>query len=150
MTANKEAAATDVMEIGPASKTIGVSPSTLRNWEAKGKISSRRTPSGRRVYRREDVLDLAARNRNPGAAVDTASNDEERERAVEMVSTTYSSAAAAVLLNVNLETLRRWRDQGRIKAHPQRLHGQIRYPRADIDAMVTMTQTGLDTESNMA
>jgi len=105
MTANKEAASTDFVGIDVASKTIGVSPSTLRNWEAKGKISSRRQPGGHRVYAVQDVLELAAKNGNPGKII--GSNEEEREIALDMVHNTYSLADASVLLDVSLETLRR-------------------------------------------
>ena len=37
--------------IGPASKLMGVSPSTLRRWEREGKIKSHRTEGGHRLYR---------------------------------------------------------------------------------------------------
>lgn len=134
MTANKEAASTDFVGIDVASKTIGVSPSTLRNWEAKGKISSRRQPGGHRVYAVQDVLELAAKNGNPGKII--GSNEEEREIALDMVHNTYSLADASVLLDVSLETLRRWRDSGQLKACDRRLLGQIRYPKATVDALV--------------
>lgn len=142
VTEKKEASSDVLLEIGQAADTIGVSPSTLRNWEAKGRISATRTPSGRRKYRREDVLAL----RRPGASsvIDTASNDEEREAAIKLVNSTYSSAAAATLLNVSLETLRRWRDQGRIKACEQRLHGQIVYPRETIDNLIAAQHGDVD------
>ena len=138
----KEAQSDILLEIGQAAKTIGVSPSTLRNWEAKGRISATRTPSGRRKYRRDDVL--ALRRPESSSVISTASNEEEREAAIELVNSTYSSAAAATLLNVSLETLRRWRDSGLIKAHERRLHGQIIYPRETIDNMIAAQQGDVD------
>lgn len=142
MTANKESSATDIVDIGVAAKTIGISPSTLRQWEAKGRISSRRQTGGRRVYKTADVLRLAEEHGNPGKII--ASSDEERERALDMVNNTYSSAAASVILDVSLETLRRWRDQGRLPACERRLLGQIRYDKALVDSMASSLRADAD------
>src|SRR3989344_813400 len=40
----------DLVKIGQAAKTLGVSIDTLRRWEKKGKISTVRTPGGTRLY----------------------------------------------------------------------------------------------------
>lgn len=45
----------DLLASGEAAKLIGVSRDTLKRWEKKGRISSRRTPEGHRRYRRGDV-----------------------------------------------------------------------------------------------
>jgi DNA-binding transcriptional MerR regulator len=36
-------------------RTIGVSQSTLKNWERKGLLKARRYPSGRRFYTQEQL-----------------------------------------------------------------------------------------------
>jgi excisionase family DNA binding protein len=38
------------VSIKKASKELGVSPQTLRNWESEGKIESKRTIGGHRRY----------------------------------------------------------------------------------------------------
>ena len=49
---------TELLPIRDAAAKVGVHPQTLRRWEAEGRISSLRTPSGQRRYRREDVEKL--------------------------------------------------------------------------------------------
>lgn len=43
------------LPIGEASRLLGVSISTVRNWERVGKIAPFRTPGGQRRYRVEDI-----------------------------------------------------------------------------------------------
>lgn len=43
------------LNIGDAARLIGVHPDTLRRYEAAGRISAQRTPSGHRRFRRADV-----------------------------------------------------------------------------------------------
>jgi len=50
----------DVLTIAEAAATLRVSYSTLRRWEAAGRITAERTPGGQRRYRRR-VIDAALR-----------------------------------------------------------------------------------------
>jgi excisionase family DNA binding protein len=46
----------DYLTVGEAADFLGVSPSTLRNWDKEGKVKAARHPvSGYRLYRREDL-----------------------------------------------------------------------------------------------
>ena len=56
---NKDAAfSADHLPVGAAAALIGISADTLRRWEKSGRISSFRTPTGHRRFRRGDVLAL--------------------------------------------------------------------------------------------
>ena len=48
----------DLIRPREAASLVGVSPRTIKAWEAAGYISSLRTPTGHRLYRRGDVLKL--------------------------------------------------------------------------------------------
>ena len=46
----------DYLKIKDAAALVGVSPSTLRNWEKQGKLKAHRNPhNGYRLYRCEDL-----------------------------------------------------------------------------------------------
>ncbi len=49
------------VSIGQAAKEIGVTPETLRRWEAAGKIEVERTPNGHRRYDLSKLYGLAPR-----------------------------------------------------------------------------------------
>jgi excisionase family DNA binding protein len=52
----------DYLTVGQAAESLGVSNSTLRNWDRAGKLKAGRNPmNGYRLYRREDVEALLAR-----------------------------------------------------------------------------------------
>jgi excisionase family DNA binding protein len=53
-----EAGGSDLIRPKEAAALVGVSTRTLKNWDDKGYISSLRTPTGHRLYRRRDVLKL--------------------------------------------------------------------------------------------
>ena len=49
----------DYLQIKDAAALVGVSSSTLRNWEKQGKLKARRNPINcYRLYRREDLETL--------------------------------------------------------------------------------------------
>ena len=49
----------EFIKIKEAAKLIGVTPTTLRLWESKGKISSYRNPINNwRMYKREEIEQL--------------------------------------------------------------------------------------------
>ncbi|NGX61171.1 MAG: hypothetical protein K940chlam9_00652 [Chlamydiae bacterium] len=46
----------DYLKIKDAAALVGVSPSTLRNWEKQGKLKAHRNPVNRyRLYKRKDL-----------------------------------------------------------------------------------------------
>lgn len=45
----------DRLRVGEVAEILGVSPETVRNWTAKGKLPALLTPGGHRFYRRADV-----------------------------------------------------------------------------------------------
>lgn len=46
-----------LVKIGEASKMLGVTPGTLRNWESTGElVPTRKTPGGTRLYRLSDLM----------------------------------------------------------------------------------------------
>jgi DNA (cytosine-5)-methyltransferase 1 len=47
---------TEYLTIKEAAEFLGISPSTLRNWEKQGKLSTHRNPvNSYRLYRKEDL-----------------------------------------------------------------------------------------------
>lgn len=48
----------DHLPVSAAAALIGISGDTLKRWERAGRISSFRTPTGHRRFRRDDVLAL--------------------------------------------------------------------------------------------
>ena len=54
--------ATGFLTVGEAATKLGVSRSTLRNWDKAGKLKPRRHPlNDYRLYRQEEVEELLAR-----------------------------------------------------------------------------------------
>jgi excisionase family DNA binding protein len=55
----KEDSLRDYLTVAEAAEQLGVSPSTLRNWDKSGKLSALRHPvNGYRLYRRGDLTAL--------------------------------------------------------------------------------------------
>jgi len=55
----------DYLTVGEAARFLGVSPSTLRNWDRAGKVKAGRHPvNGYRLYRREDLQRLMGQIRS--------------------------------------------------------------------------------------
>lgn len=52
------------VRVGKAAELLGVSPDTLRRWEAGGKIRTRRSRGGQRLMALADVLRLAGARRS--------------------------------------------------------------------------------------
>jgi MerR family transcriptional regulator, copper efflux regulator len=51
----------DYLQVRAAAEFLGISPSTLRNWERAGKITAYRNPiNGYRLFRRSDLEQLLA------------------------------------------------------------------------------------------
>lgn len=51
----------EFLSVGEAAAFLGVSASTLRNWDRDGRLEARRHPLNRyRLYRREDLVKLLA------------------------------------------------------------------------------------------
>jgi len=58
----KNRAIGEYLTVQEASDLIGVSPSTLRNWDRAGKLKARRNPvNGYRLYAREELEQLLKR-----------------------------------------------------------------------------------------
>jgi excisionase family DNA binding protein len=56
---------TEYLTIKEAAEFLGISPSTLRNWEKQGKLSTHRNPvNSYRLYRKEDLERLLKLIRN--------------------------------------------------------------------------------------
>lgn len=56
----------DFLTVSEAASTLGVSPSTLRNWDRAGKLKATRHPiNGYRLYRREDLAKLIGQLEGP-------------------------------------------------------------------------------------
>lgn len=56
---------TEYLTIKEAAEFLGVSPSTLRNWEREGKLTTHRNPvNSYRLYRKEDLEQLLKLIRN--------------------------------------------------------------------------------------
>ncbi len=53
----------DAVRVGKASELLGVSPDTLRRWEASGKIRTHRSAGGQRLIALSDVLRLSGARR---------------------------------------------------------------------------------------
>lgn len=50
---------TEYLTIKEAAEFLGISPSTLRNWEKQGKLSTHRNPvNSYRLYRKKDLEQL--------------------------------------------------------------------------------------------
>ncbi len=46
--------------VGGAARALGVAEATIRRWDATGKLPSRRTSAGWRIFRRRDIERLLA------------------------------------------------------------------------------------------
>jgi DNA-binding transcriptional MerR regulator len=44
-----------MLRIGEAARALGICRHTLRRWEARGIVSSLRSPTGQRIYSREEI-----------------------------------------------------------------------------------------------
>ena len=55
------------MTIGAAARYLGVSITTLRRWDADGRLTAHRTPSGRRRYSRAQLDQAVALPDQPTA-----------------------------------------------------------------------------------
>lgn len=56
----------EMLSTSPAAKVLGVNPATLRDYEARGLIRSRRLPGGYRRWRLGDLIELRDRAMNEG------------------------------------------------------------------------------------
>jgi MerR family transcriptional regulator, copper efflux regulator len=55
----------DYLQINEAAAYLGISPSTLRNWEKQGKLSTHRNPiNSYRLYKKKDLENLLKSIRN--------------------------------------------------------------------------------------
>lgn len=45
----------NLLRLGEVAEILGVSPETVRNWTASGKLAALRTPGRHRYYKRADV-----------------------------------------------------------------------------------------------
>jgi MerR family transcriptional regulator, copper efflux regulator len=55
----------DYLQINEAAAYLGISPSTLRNWEKQGKLSTHRNPiNSYRLYKKKDLENLLKLIRN--------------------------------------------------------------------------------------
>jgi DNA-binding transcriptional MerR regulator len=61
----------DLVKIGEASKTLGVSIDTLRRWEKAGKIQTTRTPGGTRLYSLENIRGINKKSSETPTPVET-------------------------------------------------------------------------------
>lgn len=77
------------VSIGQAAKELGVSISTLRRWEAEGKIQSERTPKGHRRYDINQLRGLkpyeASRTNRPTLCYARVSSHDQKEDLVRQV-----------------------------------------------------------------
>lgn len=61
---------TEYLTIKEAAEFLGISPSTLRNWEKQDKLSTHRNPVNRyRLYRKEDLERLLNSIRNSNTSL---------------------------------------------------------------------------------
>ena len=61
---------TEYLTIKEAAEFLGISPSTLRNWERQGKLSTHRNPvNSYRLYRKEDLEGFLQTIRNSNIAL---------------------------------------------------------------------------------
>ena len=68
---------TNLLKIGPASKTLGVSIDTLRRWEKAGKIEAIRTPGGTRLFKIEQPLSLTSSEQTASFSTEDLLKEEE-------------------------------------------------------------------------
>lgn len=60
----------DLLTIGEAASLLGVSVSTLRNWDRAKKLTARRHPiNGYRLYHRSELLSLIQKIKGPGRGI---------------------------------------------------------------------------------
>ncbi len=77
------------VSIGKAAKELGVSPQTLRRWEAEGKIRVERTPGGHRRYDLPSLRGWSRREPEAKEPITLACHDQKAdlERQVELLET---------------------------------------------------------------
>jgi len=59
----------DYLQINEAAAYLGISPSTLRNWEKQGKLTTHRNPiNSYRLYKKKDLESLLKSIRNSSSS----------------------------------------------------------------------------------
>lgn len=107
-------AATRWLTLGQASRTLGVTPNTLRRWADRGQLPSFTTPGGHRRFLATAVQALvpAARSRRPALATMGASSDQ-MVRAYRRASPmTHPQEHAGWLANLSPDDRNRFRERG--------------------------------------
>jgi putative resolvase len=94
-----------------ASAATGVTARTLRNWEARGLVKTKRTPTGQRVY---DLASLPGGFAEPSAAAAAAPDSNAREPGEYLIYARVSSNKHKVDLERQVESLREKFPQHRI------------------------------------
>lgn len=125
----------DLIDLSAAASIVGVSAQTLRRMEARGKISSRRTPGGgqgqgHRRYYIHDAIRLAR-----SGAEELYRGKAELGLTTDELKGTIGADDAAKLLGVSRPTLRRWEREGKIIAHRGRMGKKVLYNRESIEAL---------------
>ncbi len=85
-----------LIRVGEAAEVLGVSPETLRRWEASGRIRPHRSRGGQRLLALADVLKLAAARRG-GARARRAPAQSARNRFPGVVTRIDKDRVAAVV-----------------------------------------------------
>lgn len=84
------------LSIGEASKVLGVAVSTMRRWEAEGRLMPERTVSGHRRYDRESLLNFKYHKENVKLTIGycRVSSSDQREDLIRQVKTVSDYCAA--------------------------------------------------------
>ena len=124
-----------VVETSVAAEMIGVPARTLVRMVERGRIKCTRTKSqgdkggaGHRRFRVRDIKELRAKGAPEIERANSGLTEDELDD-------TMTTAEATKALGVKYHTLRRWEQDGIIKAHPKTVHNRVRWDRQSVEEL---------------
>ena len=95
------------LRVRQAAQVLGVSASTLRRWADAGKVASRRSPGGQRLFSRDDLLALAAPTSGRGRKGRGAAARMEQDRKLTLLFEATRAVTSTLVLEDVLELVAR-------------------------------------------
>jgi excisionase family DNA binding protein len=102
-----QARRTEWLRVQHAAELLGVSASTLRRWADSGKVPSRRTPGGQRVFPRGDLLVLVTPHAGSAEVAEHTTARQEQDRKLALLLEATRAVTSTLVLEDVLELVAR-------------------------------------------